>query len=224
MVHRIYIVIASAWFTWVCGIHARAAPGGLVIYKQFSFDPDTSAEIAPYSTFEHYAVVDNVHTPSGQTLRILSGQDPVYVPEPGNPGSTPDQATRTILTAEKRFPQFAAKLETVREAWAAPPIAEAPVEPRPRATATPRPSPPTNSASVLRTKSGQVFAGWSISAFEGKTVVIKHSGGISRIPASDLPNDLIGLSGGKPLPVPEPVAQSANLPTADSTIPQKVKR
>ena len=223
MAHRIYIVIAIVVYPWICG--ALGAPGGMVIYRQFSFDPDSNAEMVAYSTFEHYPFVDNVHTPAGQTLRILSGQDPVYIPAPGDPGSTPGQATRTIVAAEKRFPQFAAKLETVRQAWSAPPIAEAPVEPSPPSSknaAIPKPSPAAGSANILRTKSGHIYTGWSISAFEGKTVVIKHSGGISRIPASDLPNDLIGLSPVKPAPPPQ--ANDAAAASATSDIPQKLKR
>jgi len=224
MVHRIYIVIAIALYPWIYGAHAIGAPGGIVIYKQFSFDPDSNAEMAAYSTFDHYSFVDNVHTPAGQTLRILSGQDPLYIPAPGDPGSTPAQATLTILAAEKRFPQFAAKLETVRQAWSALPIAEAPVAPSPPPStnaAIPKPSPAAGSANILRTKSGHVFTGWSISAFEGKTVVIKHSGGISRIPASELPNDLIGLSPAKPTSPPK--ATDAAAASATSNIPQKVK-
>jgi len=191
------LALATALSQSFYGARSMGATGGMVIYKQFSFDRDADAEIANYTTFDHYAFVDNVRTPSGQTLRILSGQDPVYIPEPGNPGSTSEDATRTIQAAEKRFPQFAAKLENVRHAWEAMPKATPTPAPAPASVAVPQPTPPGKPTNVLRTKSGHVFYGWSISAFEGKTVVIHHSGGVSRIPASDLPNDLIGSTSEK---------------------------
>ena len=161
---------------------ARGATAGLVIYKDNSFDQDSQAEIATYSHVDHFTAVDNVVTTTGGTLRLNQGQEPIYFPPPGDPDGTAEGAIRTILAAERRFPQFVTKLEILRRAWVSLPRAAAPVA----AEAT-IPAPAPASANVLRTRSGEVFQSWSVSSIDGETVTISHSDGISRIPVTDLP-------------------------------------
>jgi hypothetical protein len=175
---------------------AVAVPGGIVIYKQFSFDQDSQAEMASYSSLEHFPFVNNVVTTSGQTLRILSSQDPVFIPPPGDPNSTAEQAARAIAAAERRFPQFNANLENVRRAWAAAPR----IVPTAAPTAAPILAAPQaapveggEAANVLHTRYGEAYQSWRVIGLEGNTVVISHSNGISRISISDLPDDLTGF-------------------------------
>jgi hypothetical protein len=198
------VLLVVCAFLRMGGVSASGATGGLVIYKLYSFDPDSQAEMASYRSYEHFASVDNVLTPSGQTLRILSGQDPVYIPNPGSPEITSEQVARVIADAERRFPQLATKLESLRQEWTSlpkpAPVAESPAP----AVIAARPTPPGKAANVLRTRSGQMFEGWSIAAFEGNTVVIKHDGGVSRIPVSELPRELLGLPPEKTARTPLP--------------------
>lgn len=210
MLERIKLLLIILLSPFVLGPDAHAATGGLVIYKAFSFDSDSQAQIANYSSYEHFPFVDNVLTPDGQTLRILSGQDPVYIARPGDPGTTAEQAIPTILHAEKRFPQFAPKLEQMRQAWTLLPKAAASVKSSPLGTPLAKPSPVIGgSGNVLHTKSGEVFHAWSISAFEGNTVVIKHADGISRVPISDLQDSLGGYFSRKETPAVQPRQRDA---------------
>jgi hypothetical protein len=113
---------AMACAAWICGASANAAPaGGVVIYKDFSFDPDSQAEIADYTSFDRYSSVDNVLMPNGQTLRITPDQEPIYIPRAGGAQSNGAAMIRTIVAAERRFPQFAPKLEAYRVGWSAVP-------------------------------------------------------------------------------------------------------
>ena len=121
-------LMAAGLLPWLHGMDALGATGGLVIYKDHSFDSDSMAEIENYRSVQHFPSVDNVHTTDGQTLRIFSGQEPIYIPEPGEPDSTAEETTATILAAERRYPQFTRKLEVVRRAWAALPAAAPPVQ------------------------------------------------------------------------------------------------
>lgn len=185
------------------GAAASGVTGGIVIFKEFSFDPDSQAQIANYTSFERFPSVDNVVTSAGETIRILPGQGPVYIPQPGDPASNAGELARAILAAERRFPQFASRLETMRRAWAALPkravAAQAtPAASRPRAAPfatpfAPEPTPAGGPAQVLRTRSGAVFVSWTVTGVEGDTVVISHEDGISRVSISDLPDNLIGF-------------------------------
>jgi hypothetical protein len=174
---------------------------GVVIYKEFAFDPDSQAEIADYSGLQRLGSVDNVITPDGQTLRIFSNQGPIYIPGPGTAGSDPGDVTRAIRAAESRFPQFARRLEIYRQGWAL----AAQAAPAPRSTPAVAAAPPAlasdpssatpaaGSGKVLRTQSGETFQGWSVSGMEGDTVVITHADGVSRVPIADLPDNLYGF-------------------------------
>jgi hypothetical protein len=173
-------MVGMALFAVVNGADLLGATGGMVIYKDESFEPDSLAEIAYYRSVEHFPVVDNLVTVDGNPLRILPGQDPVYIPSPGDPGSTAEEAIRTILGAESRFPQFVRKLEPLRQGWAA--------QPRP---AAPAPTSAPEATNVLRTKSGEVFESWSVSSIDGDIVTISHSAGVSRVPVADLPDAII---------------------------------
>ena len=174
---------------------------GVVIYKEFAFDPDSQAEIADYSSLQRLGSVDNVITPGGQTLRIFSNQGPVYIPAPGTAGRDTGEVTRAIQAAESRFRQFARRLETYRQGWASaaqaapaprsiPAVAAAPPGP---ASSTATPASAAGSGKVLRTQSGETFQGWSVSGMEGDTVVITHADGVSRVPIADLPDNLYGF-------------------------------
>lgn len=168
---------------------------GVVIYKEFAFDPDSQAEIADYSSLQRLGSVDNVITPGGQTLRIFSNQGPVYIPAPGTAGRDTGDVTRAIQAAESRFPQFARRLEIYRQGWAS----AAQAAPAPRSTpaapasSTATPGSAAGSGKVLRTQSGETFQGWSVSGMEGDTVVITHADGVSRVPIADLPDNLYGF-------------------------------
>jgi hypothetical protein len=189
------ILLAAGLFSWIQGATALGATGGLVIYKEYAFDADSQAAMTDYSSFQHFASVDNVVTTSGETLRILPGDEPLYIPNPGDPTSTAADVTRTILAAERRFPQYAPKLENVRRAWASLPKA-APaivVQPTPSIATAPQPTPGDESANVLRTKYGETYRSWKVTGMEGDTVVLSHADGISRVPISDLPNNLYGF-------------------------------
>jgi hypothetical protein len=200
--HKITMLLAAAACcgTWICGARAFGASGGLVIYKNYSFDPDSQAEITDYTSYDRYPSVDNVLTPSGQTLQITPGQEPIYIPHAGDPKSNSAEVSQTILTEKRRFPQFAAKLEWERRAWAAAPSATP--KPSPAIAAAPQPTAPADavdaapsedSARVLHTKSGDTLTDWKLAAVEGDTVVITHADGISRIPITDLPDNLFGF-------------------------------
>ncbi len=175
--------------------NARAAqPAGAIIYRQFSFDPDSQAEIASYIRLEHYSTVDNVLTPEGRTVRIFSDEAPIYVPPPGDPNWTAAQAARVIPALERRFPQFASQLELIRRGWAVVPRAAPAVTPGvaiAAAAAAPRPTP--ESGNVLRTRYGETYRAWSVTGVEGNVVIITHADGISRISIADLPDDLTGF-------------------------------
>lgn len=193
--------LAVACATWICGARANAASaGGLVIYKDFSFDPDSQAEITDYTSFDRYPSVDNVLTPGGQTLRITPGQEPIYIPGAGDPRSNGAAVIRTILAAERQFPQFASKLEAYRRAWSA--IPSPTPQPSQSLAAAPPPAaetealdatPDGGSTRVLHTKSGETLTDWKVTAMEGDSVVISHADGISRIPITDLPDNLFGF-------------------------------
>jgi hypothetical protein len=191
------LLLAAVLLPWAGGANALAATGGLIIYKQFSFDSDSEAEMAGFTSFAHFASVDNVVTTSGQTLRILPGQDPVYIPQPGYPGETAGQVIPNILAAERRFPQFASKLELTRRAWVAAPKAPVAFAANPVATPAPSPTPQAAPAdepsNVLHTRYGEVFHSWKVSSVQGDTVVISHADGISRISIADLPDNLAGF-------------------------------
>jgi hypothetical protein len=200
--------LAAVCATWICG--ARALAGGVVIYKDFSFDPDSQAEITDYTSLDRYPSVD-VTAPGGQTLRITPGQEPIYIPHAGDAQSNGAVVMRTILAAERRFPQFAAKLEPYRQGWSAKP-APAP-QPSQSPAAAPQPAtqteavdatPTGGSTRVLQTKSGETLTDWKISAREGDTLVITHADGISRVPITDLPDNLFGFP-------PEIVARAEQL-------------
>lgn len=176
----VILLAGVAVFLWPLGGNAIAATDGLVIYKDHPFDDDSQAEIKNYSSIKHFAAVDNVFTTSGQALRILPSQEPVYIPQPGDPDCTVNEATRRILAAEGRFPQFAPNLEVLRRGWAALPKAAVPVA-----------TPVRGSVNELQTKSGDVFQSWTVSAIDGETVTISHSAGISRVSIADLPTAII---------------------------------
>jgi len=182
-------------------LYAAGRSIGVVIYKEFAFDPDSQAEMADYSSLQRFGSVDNVVTPAGETLRIFSNQGPVYIPAPGTPGSDTGEVTRTIQCAESRFPQFVRRLETYRQGWASVTRAAPGPQPSP-AVASVRPAPASSPATpasgagsgkVLRTRSGEMFQAWSVSGMEGDTVVITHADGISRVPIADLPDNLYGF-------------------------------
>lgn len=193
------ILLAAALSPWLHVANAAGTSRGVVIYKDYSFDPDSQAEIADYSSVQRFGTVDTVVTPGGQTLRIFSNQDPIYIPAAGTAGSRAADVTQTIQSAERRFPQFAARLENYRRAWAsvaqaAPAAKRSPAavaEASPGGTASPAPA--AGSGRVLRTKSGQSFQSWTVSGVEGDTVVISHADGISRVPIADLPDNLYGF-------------------------------
>lgn len=196
---KITIMLLAA-IAWICGGRAFGAAGGVLIYKDYSFDPDSQAEIADYTSYDHYSSVDNVVTPTGETLRIMPAQEPIYIPHAGDPHSTSADMTRTIVAAEKRFPQFAAKLDVYRRDWAAVPSATP--KPSPTIAAAPQPTAPVETAEaapapgsthVLYTKTGEALTDWKVTAMEGDSVVISHADGISRIPIMDLPDNLFGL-------------------------------
>ena len=205
-------LLASSFVSRDQDAKAGGGTGGLVIYKDHSFDNDSQAEIADYSSAEHFSAVDNVVTPAGQTIRILAGQKPVYIPEPGNPNGNTAEAVRTILAAEKRFPQFASKLEPVRRAWEALPKAAVTAKANPAAISppgplpapVPPPEPGAESANVLRTRDGAVFRAWRVTGIEPDAVIIKHADGVSRIPISELPDNPVGFP-------PEVIARLAEL-------------
>jgi len=190
------LLLAAGLLPWLRGADALGA-GGLVIYKQFSFDSDSNAEMVSYSSFAHFASVDNVVTTDGQTLRILPGQDPVYVPFPGDPAETAGKITPTILAAERRFPQFARRLEMARQAWATAPKAAVAVQAEPVAnpapTPAPQPAPAADAGNVLHTRYGEVFRSWKVVSVDANTVVISHADGITRISIADLPDNLAGF-------------------------------
>jgi hypothetical protein len=189
------LMLGMILFGLINGADLFGATGGIVIYKENSFEPDSSAEIETYQSVEHFAAVDNVITTGGQPMRITSDQEPLYIPQAGDPDSTAESVTRTILDAEKRFPQFARKLEVARLAWAALPKAAPAVQPTPSSfpTVAPQPAPAGGSADDLHTKSGEVFQSWTVTEIEGDTVVISHADGISKVAISDLPDDLKGF-------------------------------
>ena len=196
------LLAAAVCATCICGPAAFASGGGIVIYKDFSFDPDSQAEITDYASFDRYSSVDNVLTPAGHTLRITPDQEPIYIPHAGSPQSNGAAVARTILAAERRFPQFAPKLEAYRRDWAAIPISTPTPQPNQSIAAAPQTTAPAeaqdatpagDSTRVLQTKSGETLTDWKISAMEGDTVVITHADGISRIPITDLPDNLFGF-------------------------------
>ena len=187
------LLIATSLLPWIHGADALGATGGLVIYKDNSFDADSLAEIASYSSVEHFGAADNVVTAEGQSLRILSGQAPIYIPAPGDPDGTPEDATRVILTAERRYPQFIRKLELVRQAWVALPKSTLAAQTPPSIAAVPLPTAEAGSAGDLHTKSGGVFQSWNATGIEGDAVIVSHADGIARIPITDLPDDLSGF-------------------------------
>ena len=193
------LLFVTACAAWICGGRAFAAGSGLVIYKDYSFDPDSQAEVMDYTSVERYPSVDNVLTPNGQTLQITPAQEPIYIPHAGDPQTSGTAVTGTILAAERRFPQFAGKLEAYRQAWAAVPIATPAPRPSPAIAAAPQATPQEDaapaggSARVLLMKNGEKLTDWKVSAVEGDSVVITHADGISRIPITDLPDNLFGF-------------------------------
>jgi hypothetical protein len=175
---------------------------GLVIYKDYSFDADSQAELTEYSSDDHYSTVDNVVTPGGQRLRILASQEPIFIPQAGDRSAKPAAMSQTIQAAEKRFPQFAARLEACRRAWAAVPASTPTPAQRlavsPAATPAPVDTPPPAPDhglinKTLRTKTGETLQGWRVTGMEGDTVVISDADGISRVPIGDLPDNLYGF-------------------------------
>lgn len=175
---------------------AAEAAGGLVIYKEFPFDSDSQAVIAAYTSFEHFPSVDNVVTTDGKTLRILPGQEPTYIPAPASSGVTSHGIAPVILSAERRFPQYISKLEPIRRGWADAAeisVAEPKVSPIRRIPPASQATSPANPSKVLQTRSGHTYRSWKVSNFDGETVLISHADGISRIPISDLPNNLWGF-------------------------------
>jgi len=172
--------------------------GGLIIYKDFAFDADSQADIAVYTSYQHFGSVDNVVTASGQTLRILPGQTPFYIPQAGDPNRTPVEVERTIRLAESRFPQYSAKLEAYRHAWAAappPPVAQTnrPAAAAPQREVSADLAPASAGRNVLRMRSGETFQAWKLSRVEGDYVVITHADGVSRVAIADLPDNLYGF-------------------------------
>jgi len=196
------MLFATACAAWICGGKTLAAGGGLVIYKDYSFDPDSQAEITDYTSFDRYPSVDNVVTASGQTLQITPGQEPIYIPRAGDPKSNGAVVARSIVAAERRFPQFATKLEAYRQAWAAAPSATPAAKASPPIAAAPQPTAEAEAADstqaggserVLHTKNGETLSDWKFSAMEGDMVVITDADGISRIPITDLPDNQFGF-------------------------------
>jgi hypothetical protein len=187
---------------------ARCLGAGLVIYKDYSFDSDSQAEMAEYATDDHYSNVDNVVTPSGGRLRILASQEAIFIPAAGEHGKSPAAMTQAIAATEKRFPQFQVKLEGYRREWAAAPVPtpaptpEAAISPENVAAAAeavasadaPPPAPNHGTLNnVLHTKSGESLKAWTVTGMEGDDVVISHAAGISRVPIVDLPDNLYGF-------------------------------
>jgi len=155
------LLLAAALFPWLYGAAALGTTAGLVIYKDNSFDPDSQAEIATFSSVQHFTAVDAVLTTGGATLRLQSGQEPIYIPQAGDPDSTAEEATGTILGAERRFPQFTAKLEILRQRWAALPKA-APAVTTGRAISASAESTSTLTADEWKKKATEEYPGLAV--------------------------------------------------------------
>ena len=192
-------MLAAGLLLWVpCAI-----AGGWVIYKDNSFDDDSQAEIAHYSSYERFPSVDNITTRDGQMIRILPSQSPIYIPEPDDPSAIPATVLGRIVAAERRFPQFAGKLEALHRAWAAPlppkGVAASKPTPKPRPAPTiaptpaPQPAPTAHTATVLHTLDGSAYYAWRVIGMEGDTVIVSHTDGVSRISISNLPDNLFGF-------------------------------
>jgi hypothetical protein len=196
--NAVFLLALAPWLTG-----ATALGGGVVIYKEFSFDSDSQAELVDYSSYEHFTSVDNVHTTDGQTLRMTPGQEPIYIPAAGSGDGTAAGVTATIGVAERRFPQFAGKLEGYRRAWEAVGKTTAAVQPRVTSAAailaaTPQPAVTADAAGdrpdeVLHTQDGATYRDWKLTGVEADTVVISHADGISRVPMAELPKNLWGF-------------------------------
>ena len=178
------------------GAEAPGAAAGFVIFKEFPFEPDSQAEVVNYSSYERFPAVDNVVRMDGETIRILPSEEPIYIPAPGVPGATAAQVNQTILAAEQRFPQFASKLETVRQGWAALPkavVAARTNAPAPVASPTAQAASADDHENVLHTRNGETFHGWTLIGVERDSVVLSHDDGISRVQISELPDNLYGF-------------------------------
>jgi hypothetical protein len=217
-VHRTRAFVTILFATLLaCNLNAANTPKpiGLLIYKNYGFDPNSNANITEITAFESFPTISRALTVKGAKLEVEKGRTPVFIPYPSYGGYQPEQALSLIAKAKKLFPQHVRKLGEAESKWT-------------EIKKTQTNNPPLHTTSTEKTDTitftatdGTKYTNVSVVGNSGDGLSLMSDSGVIRIPFTSLPPEIRKKY--EPLakkvdstPTPQP-AQSSTTPDTPDT-------